>query len=156
MLEGLTPEDIGSLVTEKQWAIGTLTDIFGDGTVEVDWGRINHNDIIGKERLESNRLYWYARMKIPTIEKVETTDDLIMVLFFDNGEVRSLDFKKENLSGSLSPLKDKEFFKKAFVSEYGMVEFPNDIQLDPVGLYNDSDEGDRRQSKLIAALKKFT
>ena len=95
-------------------------------------------------------------MKVPNIKKVETTDDFIMVIFFDNGEIRSVDFKKEDLSGSLAALKNKEFFKKAFVSEYGMVEFPNDIQLDPVGLYNDSVEGDLRNSKLIAALKKVT
>jgi len=94
-------------------------------------------------------------MKVPGIKKIETTDDLIMVLFFENGEIRSLDFKKEDLSGSLSPLKNKEFFKKAFVSDYGMIEFSGeDIQLDPVGLYNDSIEGDLRNSKLIAALKK--
>jgi len=89
----------------------------------------------------------------PKIKQIETTDDLLLILFFDNGEVRSLDFKKEKLSGSLAPLADKEFFKKAYLSEYGMVEFPNDIQLDPEGLYEDSVAGDLRNSKLIAALK---
>lgn len=85
----------------------------------------------------------------PRIKKIETTEDLLLILFFDNGEIQSLDFKKEKLSGSLAPLANKEFFKKAYLSEYGMVEFPNDIQLDPIGLYEDSIAGDLRNAKLL-------
>jgi hypothetical protein len=98
----------------------------------------------------------------PKLTKIETSDDLVMILYYDNGEIRSLDFKQEDLSGDMSPLKTKNFFKKAYLSDYGMVEFPGDIQLDPQGLYKDSVAGDLRkkqtasytQRKILTALKK--
>jgi len=58
MLEGLNKNDIGSLVAQGESGVGTLTEIFDDGTVEVDWGRINHNCILGKERIKSEELSW--------------------------------------------------------------------------------------------------
>jgi hypothetical protein len=75
---------------------------------------------------------------IPALSKVETTDEWLLILHYANGEVRSLDFKKEDLSGSLKALQDINVFKQVYISEYGLVEFPNDIQLDPIGLYKDS------------------
>jgi hypothetical protein len=97
---------------------------------------------------------------IPAIRKIQTTDEWLLIIYYENGEIRSLDFTQENLSGSLAPLKNIDFFKKAYVSDYGMVEFPNDIQLDPVGLYEDSIPGDIRKNaasklKILAALKKI-
>lgn len=91
---------------------------------------------------------------IPKLKKIEATDDLILVMHYDNGEIRSLDFKKEDLSGAMAPLKHIAFFKKAFLSDYGMVEFPNDIQLDPIGLYEDSIPGDLRKQQVASEVKK--
>ena len=36
MLEGLNKNDIGSLVAQGESGVGTLTEIFDDGTVEVE------------------------------------------------------------------------------------------------------------------------
>ena len=62
MLEELTRDNIGSSVFKDKWEFGRLTDIFDDGTVEVDWGRINHNCILGKEIIKSDELYWYLKI----------------------------------------------------------------------------------------------
>lgn len=62
MLENLSEASIGKWVKPKgEMIIGTLTAIFEDGTVEVDWGRINHNCIIGKELHKIDVLEWYER-----------------------------------------------------------------------------------------------
>jgi len=61
MLESLTKDDIGSSVAQGESGVGTLTDVFDDGTVEVEWGRINHNCILGKERVKIEELCWHHR-----------------------------------------------------------------------------------------------
>ena len=73
----------------------------------------------------------------PRVKKVIPNDDYTLHLIFKNQEEAIFDCKKLLDFGVFKELKDKNYFKQAFV-EYGTVAWPNEQDICPDTLYLDS------------------
>lgn len=80
-----------------------------------------------------------TRYRIPRIEAVEIPRPHVLLLTFDDGLIRELEFiKGENKGTVFEPLEAPEFFEKVVVqSETGTIVWPNGLDLDPSVLHGD-------------------
>lgn len=59
---------------------------------------------------------------------------------FNSGEVRIVDLKNELNGEVFEPLKDLNFFKRAFLTEWHVIQWPNGADFAPEYLYQISKE----------------
>lgn len=71
------------------------------------------------------------------LKRVKAGPDYTLILTFDNGEVKVFDMKPYLSLGIFKELKDLKLFKKVRMS-FDTVEWPNEVDLDPEILYNES------------------
>lgn len=71
------------------------------------------------------------------LKRVNAGPDYTLILTFDNGEVKVFDMKPYLNLGIFKELKDLKLFKKVTMS-FDTVEWPNEVDLDPEILYNES------------------
>lgn len=77
--------------------------------------------------------------EIPEVVAVATRMPYTMIVTFKDGTVRETTFTSDDLTGVFEPMKDPEYFTRAFVdSETKTVVWPNGIDLDPCVLYEPS------------------
>ncbi len=73
----------------------------------------------------------------PDAIAVEPMDDYRLRVTFDNGEVKEFDAKPLLVRKCYARLTNKAFFALASI-QYGCVTWPDDIDIDPDWLYEDS------------------
>ncbi|MCK5842049.1 MAG: DUF2442 domain-containing protein [Candidatus Sabulitectum sp.] len=73
----------------------------------------------------------------PRVESVTTTEDYRLIIVFTNGEKAVFDCSYLLDFGVFKELKDTRYFKQARV-EYGTVTWPNEQDICPDTLYEDS------------------
>ena len=73
----------------------------------------------------------------PRVESVTTTEDYRLIVVFTNGEKAVFDCSYLLDFGVFTELKDTSYFKQARV-EYGTVTWPNEQDICPDTLYEDS------------------
>lgn len=73
----------------------------------------------------------------PRVESVTTTEDYQLIVVFTNGEKAVFDCSYLLDFGVFKELKDTRYFKQARV-EYGTVTWPNEQDICPDTLYEDS------------------
>ena len=73
----------------------------------------------------------------PDAVSVSVADDSTILVTFSNGEVRLFDVKPLLSRKCYARLNDQAFLARAFV-QYGCVTWPDDIDIDPDWLYEDS------------------
>ncbi len=73
----------------------------------------------------------------PDAVSVSVADDSTILVTFSNGEVRLFDLKPLLSRKCYARLNDKVFLSQASV-QYGCVTWPDDIDIDPDWLYEDS------------------
>jgi len=73
----------------------------------------------------------------PRVESVTTTEDYRLIVVFTNGEKAVFDCSYLLDFGVFKELKDTSYFKQARV-EYGTVTWPNEQDICPDTLYEDS------------------
>lgn len=73
----------------------------------------------------------------PRVESVTTTDDYRLIIMFANGEKAVFNCSYLLDFGVFKELKDTGYFKQARV-EYGTVTWPNEQDICPDTLYEDS------------------
>ena len=77
--------------------------------------------------------------KIPEVISVETRLPYTLRVTFRDGTVRETTLKSEEMTGVFEPMKDPEYFVRAFVDpETRTVAWPNGVDLDPCVLYEPS------------------
>ena len=74
-------------------------------------------------------------LNCPTLISVEPLDDYHLIVSFDNGETKNVDFVPYFQYEVFEPLKDKELFDKVKV-RYGGVAWNDDIDLASASLYD--------------------
>lgn len=73
----------------------------------------------------------------PTLLKIETKKPLVLIGYFQNGEIKSLDFEeilKEMPGAFVHELADYELFKKASIN-LSMISWPNGLDIEIIDLY---------------------
>jgi hypothetical protein len=69
------------------------------------------------------------------VKNFSIVDDFKLKVSFNNGETRIVDLSND-LSGEVfEPLKDKNFFKKAYLTEWSVIEWPNGADFAPEYLF---------------------
>ncbi len=68
------------------------------------------------------------------IERAEYLNDYRLKLFFNNGEIKEVDLQNELEGVIFEPLKNKDLFKKFFIS-HNTIEWENGADFDPEFLY---------------------
>ena len=77
--------------------------------------------------------------KIPEVIALETRMPYTLIVTFQDGTVRETILKPEELTGVFEPMKDPEYFARAYVDpETRTVAWPNGVDLDPCVLYDPS------------------
>lgn len=77
--------------------------------------------------------------RIPRVTQVQTRPPYLLILQFDDGEVREIDMKDELWGKVFEPLKDPDFFAQVRVHpELGTIVWPNGLDLAPEALYDPS------------------
>jgi hypothetical protein len=71
------------------------------------------------------------------LKDVKAKSDYTLILTFHNGEIKVFDMKPYLNFGVFKELKDLNLFKKVRMS-FDTVEWPNELDLDPEILYNES------------------
>ena len=71
------------------------------------------------------------------VKDVKTIDDYKLILTFEDGSVRIFDMKPLLGKGVFKELKDEKLFKTVKVS-FDSIEWPNEADIDPETLYEDS------------------
>ena len=71
----------------------------------------------------------------PTLTSVEPSNDYHLIISFDNGETKNVDFTPYFQYEVFEPLRDKELFEKVKV-RYGGVTWNDDIDLASASLYD--------------------
>ena len=75
--------------------------------------------------------------RIPRVISAQTQPPHILIVTFDDGQVRDVDMKNELWGKMFEPLKDPEYFARVGVNEeLGTVVWPNGLDLDPETLYD--------------------
>ena len=73
---------------------------------------------------------------IPEAVTVEVRDPFTLLVTFSDGKVVETTFCPEELTGVFLPMKDPDYFKRAFVDpETKTVGWPNGVDIDPCTLY---------------------
>ncbi len=78
--------------------------------------------------------------RIPKVTAVETRPGYVLHVTFDDGVVRDVDLSGELWGELFKPLKDPDYFAKAFVDE-NSVAWPNGADVDPLILHGDFEFG---------------
>lgn len=69
------------------------------------------------------------------VKNFSFVDDFKLKISFNNGETRLVDLSND-LSGEVfEPLNDKEFFRKAYLTEWSVIEWPNGADFAPEYLF---------------------
>lgn len=77
--------------------------------------------------------------RIPRVVNAQTRSSHILIVCFDDGQIREIDMKGELWGTVFEPLKGPEFFARVRVNEErGTVVWPNGLDLDPETLYDPS------------------
>lgn len=71
------------------------------------------------------------------LKEVKANSDYTLLLTFNNGEVKIFDMKPYLDLGIFKELKDLKLFKSVRKS-FDTVEWPNEADIDPESLYNES------------------
>ena len=77
------------------------------------------------------------RTLLPDAVQVSVVGDRALLVAFSNGEKRLFDVKPLLARKCYAKLNDKAFLSKASI-QYGCVTWPDDIDIDPDWLYEDS------------------
>lgn len=73
----------------------------------------------------------------PRISAVSARDDFVLLLTFNNGEIRNFEMTPYLGYPAFEPLRQASFFKQARAS-HGTVAWPQNIDFDPDTLYLES------------------
>ena len=73
----------------------------------------------------------------PELKEVKANSDYTLILTFNNGEVKIFDMKPYLNLGIFKELKDLKLFNSVRKS-FDTVEWPNEADIDPEILYNES------------------
>lgn len=77
--------------------------------------------------------------RIPRVVATQTRPPHLLVVRFDDGQIREIDMTDELWGTMFTPLKDPAFFARVRVDEErGTVVWPNGLDLDPETLYDSS------------------
>ena len=83
--------------------------------------------------------------EVPVVTEVKVIPPYTLEVHFSDGFCRQIDLTDELWGEVFEPLKDPEFFAKAFVDEEsGTVTWPNGVDLAPEWLYEPDPEKYRR------------
>jgi len=69
------------------------------------------------------------------VKNFSIADDFKLKITFNNGETRLVDLSGELTGEVFEPLKDKSFFKKAYLTEWNVIEWPNGADFAPEYLF---------------------
>lgn len=70
------------------------------------------------------------------IVNVTVSSNLTLKIKFSDGTVGRAIFKIEDLTGVFEPLKDPNFFAKAFI-DHGVITWPGEIDIAPDAMYQE-------------------
>lgn len=76
--------------------------------------------------------------RIPRLTAVEVVDHYVLRVSFDDGLVRDVDLSDDLWGPIFEPLKDADYFAKAFI-DGNSVAWPNGADLDPLVLHGDAE-----------------
>jgi hypothetical protein len=77
--------------------------------------------------------------RIPRVVAAQTRPPHVLIVCFDDGQIREIDMKGELWGTMFESLKDPGFFARVRVDEErGTVVWPNGVDLDPETLYDPS------------------
>jgi len=71
------------------------------------------------------------------VKEVKPIDNYLLILTFENGEMRKFDMKPYLETGIFKELKDPSLFNSVRTS-FDSIEWDNEADIDPEVLYNDS------------------
>lgn len=77
--------------------------------------------------------------RIPRVTQVTTRPPHVLIVTFDDGQVREIDMAEDLWGEMFTPLRDPAFFARVRVDEeLGTVAWPNGLDLAPETLYDPS------------------
>jgi Protein of unknown function (DUF2442) len=69
------------------------------------------------------------------VKDFSIANDFMLKVTFNNGETRLVDLSNDLTGDVFEPLKDKSFFKKAYLTEWSVIEWPNGADFAPEYLW---------------------
>lgn len=65
------------------------------------------------------------------VKNFSIADDFKLKVEFNNGEIRLVDLSNDLMGEVFEPLKEKSFFRMAYLTEWNVIEWPNGADFAP-------------------------